>query len=94
MSKLVAFLERVGQDASLRYATEAVLVEEMAQDAAVSESLGDSKSHREFTLAQVLKAQASYCCALLPGKEDEEEEEEEPSKEDEIRSASPMRRAA
>ena len=83
MTKVIAFLETMGQDAELRHAGRSELYRELADrqvdaDAQWAILRGDSER-----LEALLDAPMIVCCTIQPGKDDEEDEEE-PSREDEI----------
>jgi hypothetical protein len=83
MSNVINFLERVGQDAQLRHASEDELLLALASaqiDPALQAALIAKDQAR---LEVLLAANANVCCGLHPGKEDDDDSEEEPSKEDE-----------
>ena len=83
MSEVIDFLEKVGQDARLRYAGTPELAKALAESSVTpAERLallaGDGKG-----LEALVGAQANVCCIVAPGKEEEEEEEEEEDDEEE-----------
>lgn len=81
MSNVIGFLERMGQDASLRHAAqdELELALTCAQiDPALQAAIMDKD---QAQIEALLGATTNVCCVLFPEKEDEEEQE--PSKEDE-----------
>ena len=86
MSNVIGFLEKMGQDATLRHATqnELELALTLAQiDPELQTAIMSKDQTRIETL---LGASRNICANLFPAKEDEDEGEEEPSKDgDEIR---------
>ncbi len=81
MSNLIDFLERIGQDAELRYAGRDML-EEALRSAGIDPALRAAiigKDQR--ALEALMGAQPNICCTIH--KEDEEEEEEEEPEEEE-----------
>lgn len=94
MSNVIGFLEKMGQDATLRHATqnELELALTLAQiDPQIRTAiLGKDQAQIELLLG----AATNVCCGLFPEKEDEDESEEEPSKEAEIAARSILRSAA
>lgn len=84
MSKVLEFLERVGQDWQLRHADPAVLTQVMAQaglDPSLQAAILDPDARRLETL---LNLSGNVCCAVHPAHEDEEDltEDEEDFAED------------
>jgi hypothetical protein len=85
MSKIVSFLENVGQDSELRFMKQGELESAMAASAIDQETREAIVSGDPAEVERVLGTNSIICCAILnpePGKEDDEEEEE--PKEDEI----------
>ncbi len=82
MSNVIGFLEKMGQDAALRHATqndvELALARAQINPELQAAILGKNSAHIET----LLDAKSNVCANLFPGKEDEDE----PSKDnDEIR---------
>jgi hypothetical protein len=77
MGNVIDFLERLGSDARLRYASGAEVEQalELAQidSAARAAILAGQRSELEALLG----AQANVCCLVRPGDEDDEEEDDE-----------------
>jgi hypothetical protein len=95
MSNVIAFLETMGQDASLRHAgqTDLSLALTHAQiDPELQAAILDKDQQQ---LEMLLGAQTNVCCAVFPVKEDEDDEEEAPSRDDdEITARSAVRSIA
>jgi hypothetical protein len=84
MSDVIDFLEKWGEDAQLRHATGAELVQALTEaqiDPFVRKALvGGDRRHLEFLVG----AQPNVCSLVYaPAKEDEEEEEEKENEEEE-----------
>ncbi|HEY2346253.1 MAG TPA: hypothetical protein VGH80_10270 [Xanthomonadaceae bacterium] len=84
MSNVIAFLEMMGQDATLAHASSEDVVAALAdaqvdpsQQAAIVAGSG-------MQLEAILGVQANVCCVFLPGKKQDDEEEDEPADDDEI----------
>ena len=77
MGNVIDFLERLGSDARLRYASGGEMEQalELAQidSAARAAILAGQRSELEALLG----AQANVCCLVRPGDEDDEEEDDE-----------------
>lgn len=81
MSNVIDFLERFGQDADLRHATDEAVAEALRQagiEPAVRAAIVDRDQQ---ALEALLGADTNVCCMIY--KEDEEEEETEEEEEDE-----------
>jgi hypothetical protein len=95
VSKLIEFLEKMGQDASLRHATPAKLVEALMRS-----DLNDSEREAilrkdQRLLEAMLDARANVCCMVAkPMREEpdeaEEEKEETEKKDDKPKSVKPQ----
>lgn len=83
MTDVIDFLERMGQDAQLRHASQDE-VELALTSAEVAPELQAAILAKDQAQLETLLGQAPVCSAFFPGKEDEEEgdeDEETPSKE-------------
>jgi hypothetical protein len=83
MSNVIGFLEKMGQDASLRHATynemELALTSAQIEPEMQEAIIAGDKSQLELLLG----ARINIVCSVFPGKEDDDEEDEEsPSKDD------------
>jgi len=87
MSNVIGFLERMGQDASLRDATRDKIEETMheahLQDDVRSAILGEDSR----LLSDLLGARAKVYCLIAPSRKEDDEEEEPAKDDDEIRSS-------
>lgn len=94
MSNVIAFLERVGQDARLRTALQND--GELALAGwHIDPELQAAILAKDQVKIEALLGLGQLCCFLLPGKEDDDEDtEESPSREDEISMRSTSRPAA
>ena len=80
MSNVIDFLERLGQDAELRYASSDLLAEAL-QSAGIDPGLRAAiLGNDRLKLEALVGAEPNVCCAVH--REDEEEEEEEDDDED------------
>jgi hypothetical protein len=87
MSKIVGFLESIGQDANLRDAPPEEFKLALNDDELSLEAQTAILEKDELGLAELIGARVITCCMVLPGKEEDDESEEEPSKDDdEVRS--------
>jgi len=83
MSNIVDFLERVGQDARLRQASQSEL-ELLLTGGQIDPEVGAAIFAKDQSRLDALLGQGNVCCAQFPGKEDEDEDtEENPSRDDE-----------
>ncbi|OOG49074.1 hypothetical protein [Rhodanobacter sp. C01] len=83
MIDVIDFLERVGQDAQLRHASQDE-VELALSSAEIAPELQATILAKDQARLETLLGQVTVCSALFPGNEDEEEgdeDEETPSKE-------------
>lgn len=81
MSKGIELLERLGQDANLRYAT-GIDLDRALMSAQATPALRAALLQREpHDLEALLGASANLCCMIHPA-EEPEEPEEEPGEED------------
>lgn len=99
MSNVIAFLEKMGQNATMRHATlnEMELVLTCAQ--IDPELQGAILSRDQSRLEELLGARTNLVCGVFPGKEDDDDEKEpEPSTPDDddeiIMSGTAVRRIA
>ncbi len=77
MSNVIDFLERFGQNASLRYATSDAVAEALKKagiDPALQAAILDKDQHK---LEAFLGANTNVCCMVHSPDDDEEEEEDE-----------------
>lgn len=86
MSNVIDFLERVGHDARLRYASATEL--ELALDGErLDPEMREAILARDFSAFDRLRGDGQVCCLLLPAEEEEGENEREdentPSREEE-----------
>lgn len=82
MGNVIDFLERLGQDAQLRYATGSQVEEALEQaqiDPAIRAAILAADPRR---LEALLGAQANVCCLVRPGEEEEEEGDEDEKEDD------------
>lgn len=83
MTDVIDFLERMGQDAQLRHASQDE-VERALTSAEMAPALQAAILARDLAQLESLLGQAPVCVCLFPGKEEEEEgdeDEETPSRE-------------
>ncbi len=81
MSNVIDFLERLGQDADLRTATDEQ-IDEALRNAGIAPALRTAIVNcDQHSLEELLGADSNVCCMIY--KEDEEEEEEEKEGEEE-----------
>jgi hypothetical protein len=81
VSNVIDFLERFGQDADLRHATDEAVAEALC-NAGVAPALQEAVlDGDQRALEALLGADTNVCCMIF--KEDEEEEEEEEDEDDE-----------
>jgi hypothetical protein len=78
VSKLIEFLEKMGQDATLRHATPAQLADALARSGLEVSACAAILMKDQRLLEALLDANANICCMVArPMKEDDEEEEVE-----------------
>jgi predicted HTH transcriptional regulator len=87
MSNIVDFLERMGQDARLRHASQNEL-ELILKGEQIDPEVGAAIFAKDQSRLDALLGQANVCCAQFPGKEDEDEDTEESPSRDDDESAS------
>ena len=74
MSNVIGFLETMGQDASLRHATQGGVALAL-KDARIDPELQAAIMGKDQTrIEALLGATTNVCCALLPERDDEEDE--------------------
>jgi hypothetical protein len=81
MSELIKFLEHVGQDAQLRYATKDALISALADAGLAADVRAAILADEHDRLVTLAGATEPVCCCLSP---DEDEDADEKSGEDEI----------
>ena len=95
MSNVIDFLERFGQDADLRYASDGVMDEALRRagiDPAVRLAILDKD---QPALEALLGADTNVCCMVnAPDDEEEEEDDEDEEKEGEEKDLLSMERVA
>jgi hypothetical protein len=77
MSKVIRFLETVGQDAQLRHATNNEMELALTCAGIDPEPQAAILNSDKAQLEALLGARINVVCAVFPGKEDDDEEEEE-----------------
>lgn len=77
MSKVISFLETVGQDAQLRHATNNEMELALTRAQIAPEPRAAILNNDKSQLEALLGARINVVCAVYPGKEDDDEEEEE-----------------
>jgi hypothetical protein len=83
MSNVIDFLEKMGQDAQLRHASQDE-VERALTGAQIDPELQAAILAKDQSGIEALLGQRNVCCMLAPSKENEDEEpEENPSQDDE-----------
>jgi hypothetical protein len=83
MSNVIDFLERMGQDAQLRDASQEKLVLALASSR-INPELRAAILAKDQVRLEALLGSINVCCMINPGKEDEDEDtEESPSREGE-----------
>ena len=83
MSNIIDFLEKMGQDARLRHASQSEL-ELMLKGEQIDPEVGAAIFAKNQARLDALLGQGNVCCAQFPGKEDEDEDtEESPSRDGE-----------
>lgn len=83
MSNVIDFLERFGQDADLRHATDEALAEAL-RNAGIEPALQAAVLDKDQrALESVLGADTNVCCMVFKEDEEEETEEEEGDEDDE-----------
>ncbi|OOG38139.1 hypothetical protein B0E51_14915 [Rhodanobacter sp. C05] len=83
MSNVIDFLERMGQDAKLRHASQNEVELALASEQ-IDPELHAAILAKDQRWIEGLLGQGNVCCMLMPSKEeDDEDAEESPSKEDE-----------
>ena len=87
MSNIVDFLERMGQDAHLRHASQNEL-ELMLKGQQIDPEVERAIFANDQSWLNSLLGQGNVCCAQFPGKEDEDEDTEESPSRDGEESAS------
>ncbi|MEO8742962.1 MAG: hypothetical protein ABI365_07205 [Lysobacteraceae bacterium] len=73
MSNVIGFLETMGQDASLRHATQGEVELKLAQMQLDPDLQAAILSKDQQRLEAVLGAETNVCCGLHPSKDDEDE---------------------
>ena len=81
MSKVISFLETMGQDAHLRHATDSELELPLNRAQIAPDLQAAILSGDQTRVQALLGAKTNVVCAIFPGKEDDEGEES-PSKDD------------
>ena len=81
MSNVIDFLERMGQDAQLRQASQREIELALA-DAQIDPEIQVAILAKDQSVLERLLGHVNVCCMLAPAKEDEKEEES-PSRDDE-----------
>lgn len=86
MSNVIDFLERVGYDAGLRYAS-VIALESALEGERLDPEMREAILARDFSAFDRLRGYGQVCCLLLPAEEEEGENEREdentPSREEE-----------
>ncbi len=80
MSNVISFLERLGQDATLRHASEDDLALALTRAKIDPELQAAILGGNQSEIEMLLGANTNVCCGLAPEKR--EDEEEEPSRDD------------
>ena len=82
MSIVIDFLEKMGQDASLRHAS-SIDVETETSRAQLDPEIKAAIIAADQQRIEALLGGNNRCCMLAPGKEEEDDEEESPSRDGE-----------
>lgn len=87
MSNVIGFLEKMGQDAVLRHATQDDMALALTRAQIDPELQAAILGKDQARIEALLGATTSVCCALFPEKQDEDNSEDEPLKDDDEISA-------
>ncbi len=90
MTDVIDFLERMGQDAQLRHASQDE-VELVLTSAEIAPELRAAVLAKDQGQLETLLGQGSFCCVMVPGQEDEDEDEDDDTEESPSRESGQMR---